>query len=142
MTVATFTDTDTAAPASDFVGTIDWGDGTTTAGTVTGSSGSFTVSGTHAYATSGQDTITVTLADDAPGTATAISTALIGLAPNKLSDFNGDGKGDILWQNVDGTPGVWLLDGTGVLSSGPPLPNPNAGFSPLSSSSARPEPWH
>jgi hypothetical protein len=33
-------------------------------------------------------------------------------------DFNGDGKADILWQNVDGTPGVWLMNGYTLQSSG------------------------
>ncbi len=101
VTVATFTDTDTAASASDFDGTIDWGDGTTTAGTVVGSNGSFTVSGTHTYATSGQDTITVTLADDAPGTATATATttATISPGPSVKNDFNGDNISDLLFEN-------------------------------------------
>ena len=27
-------------------------------------------------------------------------------------DFNGDGKADILWQNDDGTPAIWLMNGT------------------------------
>ena len=26
-------------------------------------------------------------------------------------DFNGDGKSDILWQNDDGTPAIWLMNG-------------------------------
>ena len=26
-------------------------------------------------------------------------------------DFNGDGKSDILWQNDNGTPAIWLMDG-------------------------------
>jgi hypothetical protein len=26
-------------------------------------------------------------------------------------DFNDDGKSDILWQNLDGTPGIWLMNG-------------------------------
>jgi hypothetical protein len=26
-------------------------------------------------------------------------------------DFNNDGKADILWQYVDGTAGIWLMDG-------------------------------
>ena len=26
-------------------------------------------------------------------------------------DFNGDGKSDILWQNTDGTPAIWLMNG-------------------------------
>ena len=28
------------------------------------------------------------------------------------ADFNGDGKADILWQNDDGTPAIWLMNGT------------------------------
>jgi hypothetical protein len=56
-TSATFTDGDGAAPASDFANTtISWGDGTTSTTSsstdpvvVTGSGGSFTVTGTHAY---------------------------------------------------------------------------------------------
>src|SRR5262245_14700482 len=31
-------------------------------------------------------------------------------------DYNGDGKSDILWQGKDGTPAIWLMDGTDVLS--------------------------
>ena len=27
-------------------------------------------------------------------------------------DFNGDGKSDILWQGSDGTPAIWMMDGT------------------------------
>ena len=39
----------------DFTATINWGDGTTTAGTVIGSNGSFTVAGGHTYADEGSD---------------------------------------------------------------------------------------
>ena len=39
-------------------------------------------------------------------------------------DFNGDGKADILWQNTDGTPAVWLMDGTSLISGA------NVGFNP------------
>jgi hypothetical protein len=74
-TVATFSDTDPTAPASTFVATIDWGDGTTTAGTITGSSGSFTVNGSHTYATTSPDTITVTMEEPSPGTAVATATS-------------------------------------------------------------------
>jgi hypothetical protein len=82
-TVATFTDTDTANVPGDFTATIDWGDGVTTAGTVSGGGGTFTVSGTHTYASSGSFPVIVTLTEDAPGTATATvtSTANVAAAP-------------------------------------------------------------
>jgi PKD repeat protein len=73
--VATFTDTDTANVPSDFTATINWGDGNTTAGTVAGGGGTFTVSGTHTYTSTGTFSVVVTLADDAPGTATATTTS-------------------------------------------------------------------
>ena len=41
------------------------------------------------------------------------------------ADFNGDGKADILWQNDDGTPAIWLMDGTNGIGSAV-LGNPGA----------------
>ncbi|MGH7134821.1 MAG: DUF4214 domain-containing protein, partial [Pirellulales bacterium] len=61
----------------DFTATINWGDGATTAGVVSGSNGKYTVTGTHAYANEGADTATVAIADDAPGTASASATATV-----------------------------------------------------------------
>src|SRR5712692_7433611 len=82
VTVASFSDSNTSNVASDFTAAIDWGDGTTTAGTVSGSNGSFTVNGSHTYAQGGQETIGVTVKDDAPGFAAdaASSTAVVGLS--------------------------------------------------------------
>jgi Bacterial Ig-like domain (group 1) len=62
-TVATFTDPNTAATASEYSATIEWGDGTTSSGTVTGGGGSFAVSGKHTYAEEGSYTITVAITD-------------------------------------------------------------------------------
>jgi hypothetical protein len=53
-----------------------------------------------------------------------IATETINIVNPPLFDFNGDGKGDILWQNGDGTPAVWLMNGTAVASTGPALPQP------------------
>ncbi|GGI34587.1 hypothetical protein GCM10010987_80110 [Bradyrhizobium guangdongense] len=93
VVVANFTDTDLVTPASDLVATINWGDGTTTTGTVTGANGSFAVSGSHTYTSAGTDTITTTLSDRSPGTATATATgsATVGIL---LGDANGDGVQD------------------------------------------------
>jgi hypothetical protein len=75
-TVATLTDTNPLALASDFATTINWGDGTTTSGTVTGPTGGpFTVTGSHTYQHKGTFSVTITAADDPPGTATASATA-------------------------------------------------------------------
>src|SRR4029077_17604358 len=41
-----------------------------------------------------------------------------------LHDANTDGKADFFWQNNDGTPAVWLMNGTNLASAGPALANP------------------
>ena len=81
VTVATFTDTNTANAAGDFAAAIKWGDGTTSAGTVSGSKGTFTVTGSHTYAAAGTNAVAVTLTDDAPGTATATANSNATIGP-------------------------------------------------------------
>ena len=94
VTVATFNDSNALNVAGDFVATIDWGDGATSTGTISGKNGAFTVSGSHTYTQSGQDTITVTVAEDpSDGQATAADSAtttanIIGLAAGAASDFS------------------------------------------------------
>jgi streptogramin lyase len=76
--VAMLIDTDTTAAPGDYAVTIDWGDGTTTGGTVaveSGAPGSFTVSGTHTYAAAGFDSVTVTVTDTNTTTSVGGSTA-------------------------------------------------------------------
>ena len=46
----------------------------------------------------------------------------------EAADANGDGKADIFWQNDNGTPAVWLMDGTNVLLTGGALPNPGSAW--------------
>ena len=72
-TVATFTDANPAATATDFAGTmINWGDGSgPTAATVTLSGGIFSVTGTHTYADEGGQTATASILDDGGATASA-----------------------------------------------------------------------
>src|SRR5205085_12357535 len=76
-TVASFTDSYVASPATDFVATILWGDKTTSTGMVSGSHGSFTVAGSHTYSSAGSFIVSVTLAEKAPGSATATATGSI-----------------------------------------------------------------
>src|SRR5262249_12016953 len=79
--VANFTDVNTASTASDFFATIAWGDGTTSAGTVTDVDGAIRVGGSHTFATTGELPVTVTLSEDTPGAATATvhNVAFVGL---------------------------------------------------------------
>jgi hypothetical protein len=72
-TVAAFTDTNTSDTASSFMATIDWGDGTTTSGTVAGSSGAFTVTGGHTYADEGNFALGVTITETANSTTLPLS---------------------------------------------------------------------
>lgn len=79
--VATITDPDANATASEYSATIDWGDSSVpTAGTVAGPTGGpFTVSGSHTYAEEGSFKVTVTITDvdNVSNGATATSTATV-----------------------------------------------------------------
>jgi PKD repeat protein len=80
--VATITDGSPLGKAGDFTATIQWGDGTTSTGTVTQTGpGKFAVRGSHAYATAGIYTVTVTAKDAGGATSTAKSTFLVDDAP-------------------------------------------------------------
>jgi parallel beta-helix repeat protein len=76
-TVATFTDSYTASTAGNFTATITWGDNTSSTGTVSGSNGAFTVAGSHTYGSAGSFKLSVTLTENAPGSATATATSSI-----------------------------------------------------------------
>ncbi len=76
--VATFTDADPGGTVSDYAATIDWGDGTTSAGTITGS---FQVTGTHTYSTAGKRTITTTISDVGGATTSTTSKSTIKSTP-------------------------------------------------------------
>jgi hypothetical protein len=79
VTVATFTDTQPEAstlPVADFSAMIDWGDGTTSAGSVTLASGTYAVAGTHEYLDNGQYTINVSIQQTA-GPANGVMSATV-----------------------------------------------------------------
>jgi PKD repeat protein len=79
--VAHVSDANLGGSASDFSATINWGDGSAAgSGAIGGSGGSYTVSGSHVYATPGTYTVTVAVADTGGSTATATSTVKIAYA--------------------------------------------------------------
>jgi hypothetical protein len=90
-TVATFTDSNTAAMVSDFIAVIDWGDSTTSVGTITFVNNMFIVTGPHTYPTPGTLPVIVTISDAPPGTGTTsvTDTATVsgGMPPTLTKSF-------------------------------------------------------
>jgi hypothetical protein len=78
--LVTFTDANPGAPLSDFTATIDWGDGTSSRGTITKPNpavSSFAVSGTHTFQKPGTYTATVFIQDVGGSTTTASATIVV-----------------------------------------------------------------
>jgi uncharacterized protein (TIGR03118 family) len=89
-TVATFFDTGGADPLANYSATIDWGDGSTSAGTISSAiapagasaaGGLFTVAGSHTYASIGDYKFTVTISDIDGSQAAVQGTAHVVQAP-------------------------------------------------------------
>jgi hypothetical protein len=82
VVVATFTDGNPLARASDFSATVDWGDGATGPAKVTAApAGGFQVSGTYTYRTPDSYPVAVSVNDVGGATASATTTATISSAP-------------------------------------------------------------
>jgi hypothetical protein len=63
-TVATFSDANPNATASEFMATIQWGDGTTSPGAIVANAdGTFSVQGSHTYTAKGPVTLSVSISD-------------------------------------------------------------------------------
>lgn len=75
--VASFTDANKSAAASDFTAVITWGDGHVSAGTVAANGSRFDVSGANTYAEEGSDPVTVQITDKGGSNATANSTMTV-----------------------------------------------------------------
>ena len=75
--VATFTHGDGTTPVAAFAASIDWGDGATTAGTVSEAGGTYSVVGTHTYAQAGDFTVRASVAEGGASSA-IVGQALIG----------------------------------------------------------------
>lgn len=82
--VATFTDPDATATAAEYSANIDWGDGSSSSGTIASAGGgNFMVAGTHKYVEEGSYTTTVVItdSDNSSNSATTQSTARVADAP-------------------------------------------------------------
>ena len=138
--VATLTDGNPGAPASDFTATIDWGDASTSAGTVTGPNGGpFTVSGTHTYATTGVYTVNASIVDDGGSTASTSGCSLIvyAFAPGGGGFVIGDGNSAI-GTSVDFWGAQWSKDNS---LSGGSAPASFKGYAAVPTTPACRVPW-
>jgi len=80
--VATFTDADPHGVVADYTAQIAWGDGQSSAGTVaSGPNGTFTITGSHAYAQMGFHTVITQITDAGGSTASATTTVLTFVTP-------------------------------------------------------------
>jgi len=80
VAVATFSDADPAGTVGDYTATIDWGDGTTSTGTVAAQGAGFVVTASHAFAALGNPLVKVAIADTGGASASVAASALIGTA--------------------------------------------------------------
>src|SRR5439155_399603 len=78
-TVATFTDPDPLSTAAEYDATINWGDSSSSSGTIAGAGGNspYTVSGSHTYTTTGSFTVTTIINDTGGSTTTATCTVTV-----------------------------------------------------------------
>lgn len=138
VTVATFSDANPNGRLTDYTATIDWGDGTTSAGTITqGTGGVRNVVGSHTYATAGTFTAkamvsSILPADDAgviaAASASANSTVTVTAAvpqPFNNMQFVQQLYRDLLGREAD-DGGLTLL--TSLLNSGSFRPVDAVGF--------------
>jgi hypothetical protein len=105
---AAFTD---AGSNDTHVASINWGDSNTTAGTVTETNGSGTVTGSHLYAAPGTYHVTVTVTDDNGGAATSSIDVVVDGAPtvNSGGPYSGvEGAGVTLGANATDPDGDTL----------------------------------
>ncbi|HEX7447899.1 MAG TPA: DUF4214 domain-containing protein, partial [Pirellulales bacterium] len=75
--VATFTDADPNDAPTDYTTSIDWGDGSTSTGTVAVAANGFNASGSHTYAEDGAHAVVVTIIDAGGSTASSTGTATV-----------------------------------------------------------------
>jgi choice-of-anchor C domain-containing protein len=98
--VATFTDSPSGAPLSNFAATIDWGDGSTSNGTITQSGTTYTVNGTHTYAAHGTYTVGVNISSVDGATASTSDSVTVADAATTCTGAGCSGTVSTPLQNV------------------------------------------
>ena len=122
--VASFTDADPNGAVSDYSATINWGDLTSSVGTVSANGrGGFNVSGSHVYAEEGTYTVTVAIRDAGGATASATSSANVADAAlsatgSPVSATEGASLTGQVASFMDGDPGGAVSDYSATITWG------------------------
>ena len=124
------TDILTSDSPSALTAVLDWGDGTTSTGTVAGSAGTFTVSGSHSYALLGGYTVTLTLSaagnDESVSRTIAVSAGYtVFSVPNAGNSITAGADGN-LWFTMPYTNEIGRITPAGVVTPFA-IPTPGAG---------------
>jgi VCBS repeat-containing protein len=75
--ILTFSDQNTNAPAGDYSVQVDWGDGTNSAGSASGSAGVLSAGGTHTYTAAGSYPVSITVTDAGGSQVSGSTTATV-----------------------------------------------------------------
>jgi hypothetical protein len=123
-TIANFTDTNPAANANNITAVINWGDGQTSTGLISGSSGIYTVSGNHTYSAPGAASyaIKVTIVDPSgqsvQASSTAIATAFINATGTTFNAIPGQSFTTTVATFTDSNPNALTHLPTAVINWG------------------------
>jgi hypothetical protein len=111
-TMAHFTDANPLAPAADFVATINWADGSSSAGTVqAGTNGGFDITGNHTYSdTLSGGTVSVTVRDVSGSTTVSASVGSVSVADFVPTVFSLGNAAVTLYQGTSLTQSGTLSD--------------------------------
>jgi hypothetical protein len=126
QTVANFSDANTTNTANDFTATIDWGNGSSSFGIISGSNGVFTVAGSHTYAEEADYAIKITVTEEGlgSGNGTDNSIANIGDAPLSASGtpvhvVEGDSFSGQVATFTDANPNATIYDFPPIVHTAP-----------------------
>lgn len=120
-TVATFRDANGNATPSDFSATIDWGDGTRSAGQVSATAaGGFQIDGSHFYTQAGTKAISVAVKDIGGSSAMITSTAFVAAGGTPNGRYVESVFENVLGRPADENGWVYWID---QLPAGTPISN-------------------
>ena len=126
-TIANLTDADPTATSANYSATVNWGDGSTSSGTIAArSGGGWQVYGTHTYASSGSWLISLTVTDNGGASASGSKSATVSNPTGAFGQISGTAYNDTNFDNSRevGESGIYLstvfvdANGDGTLDNG------------------------